>query len=129
MKNKIFGVMGAVIVSGLVFYGGMQYAAFNINAKMQSLGGSGFSGGQRGGRNGGGIFGEVVSKDSQSLTIKLRDGGSKIVFITATVPVQKNVAGSLDDVKVGGQVSVMGTSNQDGSLSAQTIQIRNDNKN
>ncbi len=75
---------------------------------------------------GGGSVGEVVSKDETSLTLKLLDGGSKIVFLSASTTVNKMTAGSLEDVTSGTSVTVMGTPNQDGSLTASQIQLRPD---
>ena len=86
--NKIIAlVIGtAVAVGGGSFYGGMKYQA----SKMQSRLGAGnfqnmrdLSTGRqvlanRAGANMSG--GEIISKDDKSITIKLRDGGSKIVF-------------------------------------------------
>ena len=68
--------------------------------------------------------GEVISADDKSITIKLRDGGSQIIFFTPSTPVTKSVSSSASDVAVGEQVTVSGAKNQDGSISAQSIQIR-----
>ena len=70
------------------------------------------------------VNGEILSKDEQSITIKLQDGGSKIVFISDSTSVMKSTQGSLGDIAVGGQVMATGSPNPDGSISAQSIQIR-----
>ena len=68
--------------------------------------------------------GEIIAKDNKSITIRLRENGSRIVFLTSATPVTKSVNGSVSDLIAGEQVSITGTPNQDGSLSAESIQIR-----
>jgi hypothetical protein len=82
--------------------------------------------GVRGGmmRGGGGAMGTILSMDSTSLTLSIKDGGSKIVLLTDATPVMKTSPGSRSDLKTGESVMVTGTTNQDGSISAQSISIR-----
>jgi len=129
MNQKIFIIFGAVIllVGGSAFYGGMKYDQGKNKterpAGIREFGGS--NGGPRGARAGNGFAGgEVISKDDKSITIKLQDGGSKIVFISDSTSVMKSTQGSLGDIAVGGQVMATGSPNPDGSISAQSIQIR-----
>ncbi len=68
--------------------------------------------------------GEIMSADNQSITLKLREAGSKIIFFSSSTAVTKMTAGSVTDLQVGQQISVTGSPNQDGSVSAQAIQIR-----
>lgn len=70
------------------------------------------------------VNGEVLSSDGGSLTIKLRDGGSKIVLTSSSTQVVKAEASSLADVAAGEQVMVFGSANGDGSITAQSIQVR-----
>ena len=90
-------------------------------------GGQGFPGGRAGGRgpNGGGFAGgQVMSVDNSTLTIKSMNGGSQIVILAPSTQFRKAVDGSASDVTVGKQVTITGTTNSDGSITAQSVQIR-----
>lgn len=141
-KNLIALIVGALVLCGGSFYGGMQYGQKTAKPSNMMLFGAngqrtftGAVGGQRGGagRLGGGGFvaGEIISKDDKGMTIKLSAGanggtaaGSKIVFFASSTTIGKMTAGTADDLSVGTSVIVNGTSNSDGSLTASTVQIR-----
>ena len=130
MKKYVVTIIVAVVVGAIAFYGGMKYGETQTSAGgarqfAQNL--------ERGaGRNGGGgplagggfTSGEIISRDAQSITIKLRDGGSKIVFVSDSTQVMKSVQASSSDLVLGEQVTVTGSANSDGSLTAQSVQIR-----
>ena len=145
MNQKMIGaIIGiAVVVGGGSFYGGMQYGKSKTSAaagrssnlspeeRQARLGQVGAQG-QRGGMNefaqGGGAGGEIIAKDDKSITVKLRDGGSKIIFLSNSTSLLKTAEGSLQDLAIGEQVTAIGTANQDGSMSAQSVQIRSAQK-
>lgn len=76
------------------------------------------------GASGGMATGEIIAKDEKSITIKLGDGGSKIVFYSTSTRVKKTIDGAATDLEIGKQVVISGSANQDGSITAQTIQMR-----
>ena len=47
------------------------------------------------------IAGSVIAKDDKSLTIKLPDGGSKIIFYSVSTEIMKTATGTLEELKVG----------------------------
>lgn len=146
MNKTIFGIIvGIIAVGGGAFYGGMKYAQSgspvggrgnfaglqNLSAeerqqRLQEFGANAGGARLRQGFGGQGGFsgGEVISKDDKSITIKLQDGGSRIIFYSDTTEVSKSEKGSINDVSSGAQITVQGSQNSDGSITAQTIQLR-----
>ncbi len=133
-NNKKIGlIVVGVAMLAVVFYIGMSYGKSKIPSRSQGgqgaqtfgqNGRSGASGVRGGGSFGSMTAGEILSKDAQSMTVKLRDGSSKIVFYTDKISVEKNVSGTSSDLVVGKQISITGTTNSDGSITAQSVQIR-----
>lgn len=135
-------LVSCLLVGAGAFFGGMKFAEAkspanrlgnfqNLSAeerqqRFQQGGGAGSMGRRLGGQMGGTNFvsGEVLSKDDKSVTLKLIDGGSKILFLSSSTTVMMSSAGSLNDVKVGETISANGSSNSDGSITAQSLQIR-----
>jgi len=127
-KNKWIMIIAAVaiIVGGGAFYGGMVFAKSGSLAR--GLGGNfaNGTGARRGaaGTAGGFSNGSIISVDSNSVTLKLQNGGSKIAFFSSSTEVGKFVAGAISDLTVGENILVTGKANPDGSMIAQSIQIR-----
>ena len=127
-------VIVMLIIGGGSFYGGMQYQKTQtpVPSPQNGIGGGfvrGGGGGQvfgagRGGAGGGMVNGDILSKDDKSVTVKLRDGGSKIVFFSPATRIGKTTDGAVIDLEVGKQITVTGVTNSDGSVTAQMIQIR-----
>lgn len=122
-------IIGALILVVVAFYGGMKYGQGSTPA-AGAPGTRNFSGmtgarGTRGGGFGSGAAGQIVSIDSTSITLSIPGGsGSRNVFYTGTTPIMKSVTGAVSDLKVGETISVNGTANSDGSVTAQSIQLR-----
>jgi len=151
MKKNIIVlfVLVALVVGAGSFYGGMVYG----KSSSKGLAGRNFNGqqfganiagmGQRGDRAGGAgaadgfVSGEVISQDGQSITVKLvarqnptgqnatgQTGGTKIVFFSTSTQVMKTAEGSIGDIAVGSNLTITGKTNSDGSITAQSIQVR-----
>ena len=70
------------------------------------------------------VNGDVISFSGNMLTIKGRDGGSRVVLVTDATKVMKSVEGRKTDVQSGSMVLITGTQNSDGSITADTVQLR-----
>ena len=121
--KPLYVVILVVLVGAGAFFGGMQYQKSQRSAGRftQLSGGQG----QFGNRNGQNrpVVGEIVSADDKSITVKLMDGSSKIVILSASTAINKQATGSVSDLKTGERVLVIGTQNSDGSVTGQSIQL------
>ena len=128
-KNILITIILVAVVGGGAFFGGMKYQ----QSKQQTSFGQ-FRNGQRtlgaggqqqnGARAGGGqIVGEIIGQDDKSITVKLQNGSSKIVLLSDTTTINKAAEGTKSDLKIGERVGVFGTSNADGTLVAQNVQL------
>ncbi len=128
MNKKNIGIIiiVGIVVAGLGFYSGMKYAANKVQNSIagQFRNGQGTSRPNMGMRGMmGGTFGQIISKDDKSITVKLADGGSRIVFLSQNTAITKNISGTENELTVGEQILVGGQTNQDGSVDAQFVQI------
>jgi len=127
MKNKnIFLVLGLLIlVSASAFYGGMKYQESQPStfSRQGGVGGAGMRQGQ-GNRTGfRPVNGEIISADEKTITVKLQDGSSKIVLFSDKTTINKAEVAVKTDLKSGVKVAVFGLTNNDGSVTAQNIQL------
>jgi len=136
MNKKIIPliILGFVIIGAGSFFGGMKYAESknpvagnfrNLTADQRAQMVAGARTGATGNRTGASfINGDILTKDDKSITVKLSDGGSKIVFYSSSTQISKIASGTASDLEIGKAVTVNGSANQDGSVTAQTIQMR-----
>ena len=143
-KKNIMLAVGFIIVALIAFYVGTTYSSSKKASPMsdrnqfaQGMQNDQF-GQSRGIRVGGGnVFGQIIAKDANSITVEIKapntqngaptsstGTGSKIVLYTNTTTVLKTTAGTIADLVIGKNISVQGTPNPDGSVSATSFQIR-----
>lgn len=131
MKKILPIIIVALIVGGGAFYGGMKYGQSSSPASQRQNGGfANFAPGQAGtngsgsSTRGGFTNGEIIAKDDTSITVKLQDGSTKIIFYSASTNIGEIASGTNADLGVGKTVMATGTTNSDGSITATSIQLR-----
>lgn len=130
-------LVASLILDGIMFFGGYKYAQSKASIANKNIGDyqAGGTGNFRqgalgrgarvaGGMMGGFLSGEILSKDITSMTVKMRDGSSKIVLLSTSTKVLKSITGTNNDLKIGQTVVITGDINADGSVSAQSLQLR-----
>lgn len=123
MKNHWIITIILVVAVGIAgFFVGMQYQKMQRSTLAGRFGTGQF---QRFGANGGNrpVFGKILSADANSITVQMTDGSSKIVILSSSTSINKAATATKDDLKTGETVAVFGTTNADGSVTAQNIQL------
>jgi hypothetical protein len=138
-NTKIIAGVVVVILLGASFYAGTVYGKsaggrgqfaggqFGNGQFMRGTGtgtGAGMRVGGMGGANGGFTAGQILSKDETGITLKLQDGSTKIVLMGPDTQVMREASSTIDDLSQGQQVTVTGTQNADGSITARSVQAR-----
>jgi len=116
-----------LVAGGGSFYAGMQYqksqpAAGRPMAENRLAMHERFGTGERPQGQGRPVNGEIIDQDEKSITIKLLDGGSQIIFISDSTQVVRATLSNKDDLNEGVKVCIFGSENPDGSMSATHIQ-------
>jgi hypothetical protein len=123
----IWAVIAVIALAGGIFYGknGTASTTASRAAAVSSTRGN-YAGRASGG---GFISGQVISSDSSSVTISLAGGNSQVVFYASSTPITviKPTPVPASSLAPGTRVMITGTSNSDGSLTAQSIQIQTGN--
>lgn len=128
MKNTtIIMILLCVIFAAGGFFAGMKYQgsktpaggqfAGRLNGQQGRTGANGARAGLRP------ITGNILSADSNSITVKLQDGSSSIVLLSSKTTIDKAATASATDLTAGVRVSAFGTANADGSMTATSVQI------
>jgi len=139
-KSLITLAIVAIVFGGGGFWGGMIYAqgqataaraAFTGGAGGSFAGRTGAAGGATRAAGGGATFGTILSIDPTSITIQLPTStstsattGSKIVLYDSSTQIQELQNVPASSLSVGQSVTVTGTANSDGSMTASSIQVR-----
>ena len=125
-SNAILLAVAALVVGGVIGYVVHQpQPATGGFAGSGSFAGRGsFRGAATGASGNTFADGQIVSINGSSMTIQLRDGSSQVVFFSTSTPILTTTAGSAADLAAQKDVMVAGTKNADGSITAQSIQVR-----
>ncbi|HEX8923507.1 MAG TPA: hypothetical protein VF828_02135 [Patescibacteria group bacterium] len=133
MKTNPFVTLVLVILFAAAgFFGGMKYQ----QSKITGIRSNGFIGppagngqnfqrmgnGQFRGRSGQ-IIGTIISSDDKSVTVQLADGSSKIILFGSNTSINKPTEATKADLTQGQRIAVFGSANNDGSVTAQNIQL------
>lgn len=114
-----------LIVGAGAFFGGMKYQETKAASGDHNQFGDGRQGFRQ--RAGNGNFqpvrGEITSSDESSITVKMQDGSSKIVILSDSTTITEAITAAKQSLTTGKQVMVIGSSNSDGSVTAQNIQL------
>jgi hypothetical protein len=139
----IMAVVGALIVLAGGFYGGTVYGKQQAQASLpqgfrdrmtQFTPGDELPGaavqrqfGQAGGGQiaalGGGLMGQIEEIDGNSLLVTGFDGQKTSVQATDTTLIEKYASVTVADLQIGEEVVVSGSENEDGSITARSIQV------
>lgn len=126
-KNNaiIISIIIAIIFAAGGFFAGMQYQKSQARSALaQGFGGAGgfrrFAG-ANGATGSAPIRGTVLSTDASSITLKLADGSSKVIILSSGTGIVKSTTAKASDVKSGDTVTIIGTSNSDGTVTAQQV--------
>lgn len=123
-RRAPLAIAGAVVLVLAGFGGG--YAVANATAAKPAArtfgAGQGGSAGQ-----GGGASGTVASVSPTQMTITTGAGSSRLVLLTPTTSVTQvtSSASSVSGIASGAQVTIIGTSNPDGSVTATQVVMGN----
>ncbi|MFA6495145.1 MAG: hypothetical protein WC246_02355 [Candidatus Paceibacterota bacterium] len=125
--KKSYSVLLAV--AALVVGFGVGYVVHQPQSPSAGFGGAGSFAqtGRRSGVAGSGnsfVDGQIMAMDATSLTLQLPSGSSQIVLYSTSTPILTTVAGSVSDLATQKNVMVAGTRGSDGSMVAQSIQVR-----
>lgn len=145
----MFSTVLTIILAGLSFFFGIKYSEYRSPDNSRFSGGqqarAGYgafgssengNGGQKGvatgrnlfrgmgGANGGMTAGEISNIENGMLTLKTPDGGSKLIIMSSSTKVMQMSEIKQDAMKDSMPVFIIGKKNTDGSITAETVQIR-----
>jgi len=118
----IWGIVAVVALTGGFFWG---KASVHPSFGNGAYGTFSASTTRRGAGSGGGfVAGQISAMDSSSITLQLPNGNSEVVFYSSSTSVTEPTVVPVSNLTVGTNVMIGGTQNSDGSLTAQSIQVR-----
>jgi hypothetical protein len=133
IRNLLIAIITTLVVAGGIgFFAGTKYQQNKTTSRQFTFNNGAFMGrgtgntNQRfGGMNAQAIRGQIIAKDDKSITVKMTDGSTKIIILGSSTTIAKAETGSTNDLANDATVTVIGSTNSDGSVTAQSIQIGN----
>ncbi len=131
-KHLLVTIIIAIIFTAIGFFAGSKISQNKGRRNMMmgnppgqmEFGGNNLKNGSGNRSNmGGNVMGEISSNDSNSITVKMANGSSKIVLFTEKTSINKATQAVFSDLKVGERVMIFGSTNTDGSVTAQNVQL------
>lgn len=126
----------AVVMAGTGFFAGTKYQesktptfSRQFGNGMQNPSGIGANGRGAAGTAGGArtgarqVVGDIIKSDDTSITVKMSDGSTRIVFVNDKTMINKASSAMKTDLTVGEKVAAFGTDNPDGSMNAANVQL------
>jgi hypothetical protein len=126
MKKYSVHIVWAVIAI-VALVGGIFYGKGNATGTAITRGSFASSTRSRVGAGGGFVSGQIISVDGNSMTVSLANGNSEVVFYSSSTQILKPTIVPASNLTAGTRVMIGGTSNSDGSLTAQSIQVQTGN--
>lgn len=123
LVHIVWAVVAIIALVGGIFYGKSSTASSAASARGPYAS-STRSGIGRTAAGGGLVSGQIISVDVNSMTVSLTNGNSQVVFYSSSTQVMKPTIVPASNLTVGTRVMIGGTSNSDGSLTAQSIQVQ-----
>jgi len=135
-SRRFLPLVGALVLAAVAFGGGFAVAnavapkattAAAGNGQGFGAGGPTASGRPRGGGFGGGASGKVGSVSADQMTITTAAGAQRLVLLAPTTKVTEvtSTTKALSDIATGSTVTIIGTPNPDGSVTATNVVIGN----
>lgn len=128
MKTALQIALSALLAAAVAFYGGVTYGRSNgvaggTRGGFAAQGAPGQAGANAVRFRGGFAGGEVISAEGKSITVKSADGSTRTVYFDSNTRVLRSEEATLTDLAKGSTVVVTGTSGDDGSVTARSVQI------
>jgi hypothetical protein len=137
--KPMYVIIIVIVVAAAAFWGGLTYEKGKVASSFAAAGAGGRFGGRSGGGAGGAggfgrsggangmmpVSGQIVASGNNTITVKLSDGTSKIVDLSSQTKINKTTQGAVSDLTTGQQVTAFGSTNSDGSITAQAVNVGN----
>lgn len=125
-KGHIVWALVTLVALGGGFFWGQASAGSARGGFSGAAGAYGSSTRRFAGSSSGGsmVTGQITGMDSSSLTLQLPSGSSQVIFYSSSTQVSEPTIVPVSKLAVGANILVGGTSNTDGSMTAESIQVR-----